>query len=250
MKSDTYSRFSSVDSGYSSNDEDLRKWQERIFEDEDLQKCSVALKRALQMCDDANFPQFACIVSCVLSSEQQLSVEALRDALAIFVDGTSAHLSERKTSELREWLESFRYLLTIGASDKVAFKSPAMPKFLLSFTIRGMDASHRTIAIVCLAQILSEIEQQHWYDQNSSSDLSVYAKRNVIRHKVIAERLNICLRWRSSTGTRNLSSMNISNMLDVSKIGDTRSIIDFDQSFPHRRCEEDEDGWVICNFNN
>lgn len=248
MKSDPYPYSSSFNSDYPSHDETLRSWQEPITKDKDMQKCSIVLRKAFQVCDDAMFPELACVISCVLSSGQNLSMAALRDALAIFVDGTSPEISKRSVSDFSEWLGKFRYLFVVKGSDRVAFKLPSMTQFLLSFTIRGIDASHRTIAIVCLAQVMSDIENQRRCKHNTRSDLAMYAERNATRHKLIAERSNICLRWRSRTGTRNFSSMNLPNLKEGSKTRDAGHITCFDQTLSCGRCEENEDDWILCDF--
>lgn len=248
MKSDSYSYSSSFNSDCPLHGEDLWSWRDPITKREGLLKCSVALQKSFQVCDDASFPQLACSISCVLSSGQHLSVAALRDALAIFVDGTSAEVSKRRTSELSKWLRKFKYLFAVKTSARVVFKLPEMTEFLLSFTIRGIDASHRTIAIICLAQIMSDVENQHRFDQNARSDLAIYAERNAIRHKLAAERSNICLKWRSSAGIRDFSSVNVSNIIELLKVSVAGRKLGFDPSSSHERCEDEEDSWVLCNI--
>lgn len=171
-----------------------------------LQNCSTALNDALELCSHEDFLRLSCAISCVLNSDQNLTTVALWDAVALYVDGSTVNKSEAALAEWHAWIHRFRSIILAESRGRVTFTLSAMPDFLRSFVIRGIDASHRTIAIVCLAQLTIESEVRCEGKDLDRSDLSIYVEKHWRWHRNLAYRSNICLAWYSAANRKKPSS--------------------------------------------
>lgn len=108
----------------------------------------------------------------------------------------------RSTPDFRAWLISFGTLFVVNHAENVSFGMTEMPYFLRGVRIRGIDASHRTIAQICLT--FMELSNRSQGDKPQSA-FSSYAMHNWQYHQHVAARSSLSLRHESMTRRRTRS---------------------------------------------
>lgn len=163
---------------------------------ESLVKCQQVLSRGFCMCRNHDSEDLACAISCTLSSSRPLHTSELQDAVAMhaYAQHSREEWRDRSTMEFRIWLARFGALFAVDDTGYIFFGIAEMSYFLRSFRIRGIDASHRTIAMICLAFI--DLNDQ-WSVESISCPFSSYAAQNWEYHYQIAARSSISLRYRT-----------------------------------------------------
>lgn len=168
----------------------------------ELRPCVEALRKAFQKCSGDDFIRVGCVISCVLSSRQQLSVQAVGQASALYVSHLERkYLIENDPSEFERWLSQFEYLFKTSESGQVVFALCEMPIFLWTYPVRGIDASQKTLSMLCLAQL--ELDRNLRNGRSMSdrdvSSFSRYAASNWQHHKRVASKSSMSLSMRGFT---------------------------------------------------
>lgn len=113
-------------------------------------------------------------------------------AMHAFAQRAQRPWTDRSSSQFRGWLLGFGPLFIVDRHDCVSFGLPEMSRFLTGFRIRGIDASHRTIAMISLAFRELNISEKA---PDMPMDFRGYAAENWHRHYQIATRTSISLRY-------------------------------------------------------
>lgn len=170
----------------------------------DIRSCPRILREALCQTSDRDRTLLLCAVSCVLGSNQQMSVDALRGAVMLYAWNLDECPMPLSLGIFRQWLGNFARIFRVNHSDLVAFAIPAMAQFLRTFPARGLDASQRTIAMLCLAQV--QLDSKHdcreELSRQSSIGFSQYARDNSHYHEQTAARCSLSLSLQGSRRRR------------------------------------------------
>ena len=107
----------------------------------------------------------------------------------------SVQKEQRRTLQT-DWWTICEVLFEEDARGLVRFALPAMGRFLRKYRVRGIDASSKTLALLCLAQ--TELDGAPQRNETNgirqSSLFSVYAKQNCRRHCREAEKSSLAVR--------------------------------------------------------
>lgn len=157
---------------------------------EDLEVCRQILLRTFTACDETRFDNIACAISCVLAAVRPLHLPELKDAMTIYFEAQerSAITSGMPVQDFLAWLQLSETPFNIGQDLQVTFSHDAMPYFLRVFTIRGIDNSDRTLAMICFQRVqqLRKSTTRNLVDQGVTA-LSDYASRFWKHHCQIAK---------------------------------------------------------------
>lgn len=167
----------------------------------ELQHCPEILRTVFEGCQQEVFVRVTCAISCVLSSEQRLSVQALSEAVALYMEYQEHTISARECMiAFQSSLTMLESLFSTTASGQLTFTTPTMPQFLRTYPIRGIDVSHRTIAMLCREQMQRIHEEEHENRQpaHDRSAFSAYAVQNWQHHYRIAKRTSLFLNLRNT----------------------------------------------------
>lgn len=138
----------------------------------DLDHCRQALRRTVRDCDSAEFRSVSCLISCLLSSARWLTRREILAATTLLyrdrVFKKPMNLNQRSQEE--HWLHKCNHIVVETLKGHVIFRSTAMRTFLRSFSIQGIDTSHRTMALICRNQI--ELDRRFARDVTSQIDRS------------------------------------------------------------------------------
>lgn len=120
----------------------------------ELESCRQNLKQTFRNSDGQSFAYVCCAISCVLNSRNPLHISAINVAVTLVINHrrTVQDPHEYESIAGRRWFEACSLVLHKDTKGRVHFRTAAMPLFLWAFCIRGLDASHRTIALACLIQ--------------------------------------------------------------------------------------------------
>jgi len=147
----------------------------------DFENCRQSLKITFTRCRGRNFSYACFAISCVLNSQRRLHTTELSTAVMLLFEqynilGTKTTIKE---TERNCWLEDCAAILSEDSSGLVDFTANAMPAFVSAFRIRGIDVSHRTIALACLVQHeLSRDVHYETYETNRAGPMfSDYAAK-------------------------------------------------------------------------
>lgn len=120
----------------------------------DLEYCRQALRKTFQDCDKTEFRLVTRLISCILSCARWLSRREILAAVTLFdPERTSerpANASQRSQGD--HWLRKCNLIIMETLEGNMAFRSSAMEFFLRKFMIKGVDTSHRTLALICRRQ--------------------------------------------------------------------------------------------------
>lgn len=161
---------------------------------EGLRRSQMVLLRALRTCAEDHAEDLACVISCILSGFGRLNVSELRSAVAMhaYAQRSERYWIDHSTANFHAWLVSFGTMFAIDGASYVCFAVAEMPHFLSNFRIRGIDGSHRTIAMISLAFVeLQASVRAH----GMPLDFWGYASGNWRQHYHIAARSCISLRY-------------------------------------------------------
>lgn len=152
--------------------------------------CYRCLSDVLMMSKDQNLDSLTCAIALVLTSVRPLHRLELQAALKVCRLEASGWLvgsfHPGRVQRCSPWESMFR----CTELEFVHFSLRYMPTFLQSFRIRGIDTSHRTIAVACLAQM----EMDSGVQANSKdciSSFSEYARQNWRHHYQAASRKSL-----------------------------------------------------------
>lgn len=121
----------------------------------EFEKCRQALKDAIKNCVKLDFSYVASAVSCILNSLRPLHTGEVNTAVGLFVEYADSKRSSHDEDEIarKTWFRRCESFLVVDDNGLVRFVSEFMPLFLRHFRIRGIDATHQTIATACLIQV-------------------------------------------------------------------------------------------------
>lgn len=167
----------------------------------DLENCRLSLKTAFERCQDRSFSHACFAISCVLNSRRPLHTIEISIAITLLVEEYDIYDTdtEGEEVELNSWLEFCGAVLYEDRSGLVHFTADAMPTFISAFRIRGIDASHTTIATACLVQtdvdrnIQVGTKKARW----ARSAFSAYAAQHRQYHCAKADQSALSLRAES-----------------------------------------------------
>lgn len=165
-----------------------------IVSKERLTQCQGVLSRAFCMCQDHESEDLACAISCSLNSCRPLHTSELQDAVIMNAYSQRSERCWRGRSpiEFQTWLAKFGMLFVVDKAGYILFGIAETSYFLRNFRIRGIDGSHRTIAMICLACM--ELSNQ-WPVISIPSPFSTYAAQYWEHHCHIAARSSMSLRY-------------------------------------------------------
>lgn len=169
----------------------------------DFEDCYQIMCEALRSCANLEFKALSCATSCVLNSTRPLQGAELQTAVQLYV--SHRLVQARECSMPNQALEDYRVsttrphlwykpsLFSLDEQGQIQFTSQAMPAFLQSFRIRGIDTSHRTIAVICLAQIECEsgINNLRARETPYPVAFTTYARENWEHHVQMAEKKSL-----------------------------------------------------------
>jgi len=180
-----------------------------VVEKKKLERCQEVLLRAFRISTEEDTEDLVCTISCTLSATRCLHTSEMRDAIAMhaYAQRSERYWIDHSTADFHAWLMKFGALFTINDEACVAFGMAEMAHFLRSFRIRGIDSSHRTVAMICLA--FRELDNLRRV-KGMPSPFSSYAACNWQHHHRIAAKSSISLRYerlaRKRSGSRDRRS--------------------------------------------
>lgn len=159
-----------------------------------LERCQEVLLRAFRVSTEEDTEDLVCTISCTLSTTRCLHTSEMRDAVAMhaYAQRSERYWIDHSTADFHAWLMKFGALFTINDAACVSFSMAEMAHFLRSFRICGIDSSHRTVAMICLA--FQELNNLRRVD-GMPSPFSSYAACNWQYHHRIAAKSSISLRY-------------------------------------------------------
>lgn len=162
-----------------------------------IESCRQALLTSFRLCNNDEFQRLSCVISCTLNSVRPLKISELEDAVATSL-GLQPHQSSLSTLKMRDfasWVCKFGAIFKLNDRGEVLFLQDAMNHFLHGFCVQGIDASHRTIAMICLEQIELEAEFEDWEKvEGEQSAFLNYAKQHWQHHYQIAGKKSLFLK--------------------------------------------------------
>lgn len=165
---------------------------------EAFETCRQILIRAFRACDNTEFQNISSALSCVLTAARRLHVLELQGGVSIYAEAQyqSDFISRMTKSEFTAFIRRYLFLFKIEQDETVTFGHSGMAAFLSNYRIRGIDASNRTIAMICQAQIemCRYYDSQRQYPENAFSFLN-YAERYCQYHCQIAMRSCLSLNF-------------------------------------------------------
>lgn len=215
-----------------------------------VRKCREALLKAFRACTDPDFEKLSFLISCTLNCRQQLTTSEMKDAADLFCNAQneSSGPPTQTTRDFELWLRRFESLFKIANSEQVSFSLQGMELLLRTFRIRGIDTSHRTIAMTCLAQVELD-EGSHFLEgwQRGRSAFSHYAKQNWQYHHSIAQRTSLYLRFDKMKRRRSRSreAQEISRGPSRGGGPDSENLCLVAGKFEHLALEDGLQDWVL-----
>lgn len=127
----------------------------------------------------------------------------------------------------------------------IHFSLQAMAQFLKTFSIRGVDASHKTMATICLTRLQLEEDMEH----DSYSAFSSYAYQNWRYHCQIAERSSLAVRFGALTSrAARISKMRTaSDTLIPNRAQDPVKTEDVQISLLQLNIDSDISDWIVVD---
>lgn len=95
-------------------------------------------------------------VSAVLNGLQPMLTSELNSAMKLYAHcrrQCNCWVNEHVFRDCESLLQDCRDLFEVGDDKRVSFADPSMSLFLRTCAVRGMDASHRTLATICIAYL-------------------------------------------------------------------------------------------------
>lgn len=169
----------------------LYSFTRQSISEQDFDICRRDLRSCLERCGAA-FSIFCFAISLVLNSFRPLHRQELEAALAVLSQqniSTDAIKQDGTANgfvfEENDWLRTSEVFMTETTCGNVDFRMPTMKAFLRLVPIRGIDSSHRTIAVACRRQVIADTSQH-----NFMTAFSGYATEHWAKHVKIAELSN------------------------------------------------------------
>lgn len=105
--------------------------------------------------DDSHFDVISCALSCILVAVRLLSVPELIDATTISLEAQDKAALTRgmQTHDFLYWLRQREHPFHIDENLRITFEDKNMPHFLRKVPVRGVDNTHRTLAMICLRRM-------------------------------------------------------------------------------------------------
>lgn len=212
--------------------------------------CRQVLLRAFGLCSDKAFQQLSCTISCVLSSARPLNVTELQAAVKIFFVALRQErlVSSVTVKDFTIWLRKFEPLFKWDDGGYVSFGQSEMQYFLRNFCIQGIDASHRTIAIICLEQIELQSSVEGWDSmEGEGCAFSRYATQYWRYHHQIARKTSLFLKYnrtrrKMSRSGETSKASSVSDSATTSHFGSTENVQNELESF---NLDNDSQEWVF-----
>lgn len=174
----------------------LTKFGISFLDQQNLRICPKPLRQAFRICSEDEYPLLACTISCVHSSRERLFLRALCEAVTLFMDyPDQEQVSNGDITVFKIWLQKFGTLFFIYDSGQVTFANSSMRTFLEKYTLHGIDASQKTIAMLCLAQVGLNRMAEHTSTSfgNDNQSFAAYAAQNYQYHRQVAMKSSISL---------------------------------------------------------
>lgn len=161
-----------------------------------FEQCRQILLRTFTSCDEVEYQHISCALTCVLSAVRPLRVSELQGGISIYSSAQyrSNFATKMSKNEFVASIKRHQYLFVIGQDETVSFSHRRMATFLRSYRIKGVDASNRTIAMICRAQIKAyrNYDPKCQYSNHAFAFLN-YAERYHQYHYRIAMRSSLSL---------------------------------------------------------
>lgn len=217
-----------------------------------LGQCRDTLRRVFMACSQEQFSNICCAISCVLNSSRPMLLRELDGAVCLHIrhERVSSQVEQRKSMEM-DWWTRCELLFEENTAGLVRFALPAMAWFLRKYRIRGIDASSKTLALLCLDQM--ELDGAAQRDDSrrvwQRSPFSVYAEQNWRRHCREAERSSLAVRSaraRLATARTRLGRPGVGTMIRT-EAADPVSIGDVSDVFAELDVSNEMQDWVIVD---
>lgn len=163
--------------------------------------CRQSLKTVFQKCTDVDFVQLSIVFSCLLNSFRALHVFEIAAILVILLGNESGGEvcgESGDDSTMRRLQATCSQIFFFDPAGFVHFAHPLIPKFLLSYPVRGIDRSHAVLAKACVAQL--ELDggipdfgaEAAVPPKTKTGRLSTYAAENWQGHYRLVEKRSPC----------------------------------------------------------
>lgn len=138
-----------------------------------MEECSQKLASTLLAGGNSRFDVVSCCISCTLVAARPLSVPELMDGVTTYFEAQRkpSPISGMRTVDFLNWLQQYDHPFLINGNIQVTFEHEMMPHFLETIPVRGIDNTHRTLALICL-QTKRRAEESH---PRTNSALASYA---------------------------------------------------------------------------
>lgn len=117
----------------------------------DLEQCRQGLHKTVQSCNQAEYRQFCCAISCVLNSARPLSRPELGAAVKLNTLGRDwrSIMHDEQWTQLDSWIHRCSSIFVETLDGKIDFLHPMATRiFLRNRRIPGVDISHRTFGMI------------------------------------------------------------------------------------------------------
>lgn len=157
-------------------------------------ECPHLLQDMLLESEQADFRPIATVLSCVLNKRGKLSRRALQEAVELHarLERRSAPIYNEQL-DFQEWLKRLYPVIATTSAGHIEFGHRAMPSFLHAYPLRGIDASHRILAMLCLAQRRLDMDSRRYVlgDGPSKHSFALYAATHWQSHCRIARQSSL-----------------------------------------------------------
>lgn len=175
---------------------------------EAFETCRQILISSFTACNDTEFQLISCAISCIMAAVRRLHVSELQGGIAIYFEAQyqSDFATKMTQDEFVATIQRHIFLYKVEQDQTVSFSHCGMATFLQNYRIKGVDASNRTIAMICRAQIQTyqSYNFRSQYTDHSFSFLD-YAQRYCQYHCQIAMRTCLSLDFDKPNDTVDIS---------------------------------------------